>query len=81
MAAFRGPKHGGVDPATGLPVQPIVVRSARGRTIGPEETRSSQGKGGPKILQDMEAIPAKHSAKNEGGPRESRLNRPWRHLQ
>lgn len=54
MAAFRGPKHGGVNPATGLPVQPIVVRSASGRTIGPKETRSSQGKGDRKILQDME---------------------------
>ncbi len=39
-----------LDRATGLPVQPIVVRNARGRIIGPKETRSNQGKGGCKIL-------------------------------
>ena len=27
-----------LDRATGLPVQPIVVRNARGRIIGPKET-------------------------------------------
>ncbi len=40
-----------LDRATGLPVQPIVVRNARGRIIGPKETRSNQGKGGCKILK------------------------------
>jgi hypothetical protein len=49
--------------ATGLPVQPIVVRKARGRIIGPQETRASQGKGGRKVLQYMEAFLAKRNEK------------------
>jgi hypothetical protein len=52
-----------LDRATGLPVQPIVVRNARGRIIGPKETRSNQGKGGCKILKKMEAILVERSKK------------------
>ena len=52
-----------LDRATGLPVQPIVVRKARGRIIDPQETRLSQGKEGSKVLQDMEALLAKRNEK------------------
>ena len=59
----KGPRLEVLDRATGLPVQPIVVRNARGRIIGPQETRASLGKGDSKVLQDMEAFLAKRSKK------------------
>ena len=59
----KSPRTEVSDRATGLPVQPIVVRNARGRIIGPQETRASLGKGDSKVLQDMEAFLAKRSEK------------------
>jgi len=59
----KGPRMEVLERATGLPVQPIVVRNARGRIVGPQETRASQGKGGRKVLQYMEAFLAKRNEK------------------
>lgn len=59
-----GPRMEVLDRAKGQPVQPIVVRDSRGRTLGPKETVSSQGKGGSKVLQSMRAILAQRSEKN-----------------
>lgn len=45
-----------LDRAKGQPVQPIVVRNARGRVVKPQDTVLTQGKGGSEVMQKMEAI-------------------------
>ena len=59
-----GPRMEVLDRAGGQPVQPIVVRNARGRILGPKETVSVQGKGGSQVLQKMKALLAQRSGKN-----------------
>lgn len=52
----KGPRIEVIDRAKGQPVQPIVVRNARGRVVGPQDTVLIQGKGGSDVIHKMESI-------------------------
>jgi len=58
-----GPRMEVLDRAKGQPVQPVVVRNARGRALGPKETSIGPGKGDSKVLQNLRAILAQRSGK------------------
>jgi DNA-binding HxlR family transcriptional regulator len=53
-----GPRIEVLDRANGLPVQPVVVRNGRGRTVGPLQTIPIQGKGGSKVFEAGRVIVA-----------------------
>ena len=50
------PRFDVLDRTSGLPVMPIEVRNTRGRTVELRETIPSQGKGGSKVFEAMQAI-------------------------
>ena len=61
-----GPRIEVLERASGQPVKPIVVRNARGRTVGPKQTMVVQGTGGSKAFLTGKAILDLRSEKNRG---------------
>jgi DNA-binding HxlR family transcriptional regulator len=58
-----GPCIEALERASSQPVKPILVRNARGRTVGPQQTMVVQGTGGSKAFLIGKAIVDLHSEK------------------